>query len=124
MIEVKKEVAVLNERSRNLEKRLESVEKEIDDKLKNIETKIDKQRVETTHELDKIVLKMDVQRKETNVMLDTIVTKIDGLSLQEEKRKHGLKTMGLVGGAFMIIAGFVAWLVDKWDLILKTFFVG
>lgn len=104
LIVIHSKLSVLDERSKNFEARLDGIEKEIDDKLRTIENKIDK------------------QRSETNTKLDSIGGKLDEVLVSDEKRKASIKTLGMVGGLVIVLAGFLSWLVDKWELIKNTFF--
>lgn len=104
MIKIHSQLGSLNERTNNLTMRLDGVEKEIDAELKEIKIQI------------------QTQAKENSEKLDSISQKLDGLTIQEEKRKASLKTLATIGGLVVVASGFVAWMVDKWELIKVTFF--
>ena len=84
--------------------RLDGVEQDIDAELKEIKSQIQR------------------QAKENSEKLDIISDKLDGLTIQEEKRKASVKTVATIGGMVIVASGFVAWMVDKWELIEVTFF--
>lgn len=104
IIEIISKIAVLDERSKNFENRLDGIEREIDEKLKNIETKIDK------------------QSEETNSKLDKISEKLESFSFAEERRKASYKTILGFGSITLVLSSLFSWIVDKWQLILTTFF--
>lgn len=104
MIKIHTQLGSLEERTKNLGMRLDGVEQDIDAELKEIKSQIQR------------------QAKENSEKLDIISDKLDGLTIQEEKRKASVKTVATIGGMVIVASGFVAWMVDKWELIKLTFF--
>lgn len=104
MIQIHTKLGALEEKTKNLENRLNGFERVINDKLNKIE-----ENLKSNNEAN--------ERK-----LKTIDEKVDSILELQSKLKGGWKMASWIGSLCLILAGFFTWVVDKWENIKGVIF--
>lgn len=93
----------------------------MDERIKFFENRVNEIEVRMDNRLERIERKINENNQNSDLKLKTIDEKVDSILELQSQLKGGWKTISIITSISLVLAGFFAWIVDKWDIIKNTF---